>query len=192
MRKAAVSISLILLFATACGTLQQNIDARKNLAKCKYKFRKIELVKVSFKGIKPKWVHFDAFLDITNKAKSEVALDSITGDIFLDRYKTSQIQHKHFVRIQPGEIKTEKVRLKVDFGKTLKAASKRPEKITLQAKVYMTIMIGSYTLKTPFAIKVRATFPIPWKEITRQAKKQGGKAIRKLGKKKKKWKKYFK
>jgi len=193
MKKAALIISSILLFATACGTLQQNLDARKNLAKCKYKFRQIKLVKVSLSGIKPKWVHFDAFLDITNNAPSEVALDRVTGDIFLDRYKTSQIKHKHFIRIQPGATKTEKIRLKVDFGKTLKAASKRPEKIILEAKVYMPIMIGTYTLKTPYSMKARASFPIPWKEIGRQVKKQGGKVIDSIrkGKGLKRFKKLF-
>ncbi len=190
MKKALILIALLSLFSTSCGTLQQNIQARKNLAKCKYDFKKLELVKVSLKGLKPKWVHFDGYLEITNRAGSEVALDRVEGDIYLDRYKTSKISHPRFVRIPAGEKKTEKIRLKVDFGKTLKAASRRPENITIEAKVYMTIMIGTITLKTPIAITVKQTFPIPWGEIKKQVKKQGGKAFDKI-KKRKKFKKLF-
>jgi LEA14-like dessication related protein len=126
---------------------------------------------------------------ITNKANSDVAMDKITGDVFLDQYQTSQFKHKHFVRIKPGATKTKKIRLKVDFGKALKAVSKRPKNITIKAKVYMTIMIGTIDLKTPFAFEVKKTFPIPWKQIETQVKRQGGKIFNNL--KKKNFRKFF-
>jgi len=189
MKKTIIFILLIIISSTACETLQQNLQARKNLAKCKYTFKKINLVRVELKGITPKWVHFDAYLNIKNNAASDVALDRVTGDIFLDNYNTSQFQHKHFITIKPGFTKTEKIRVKVDFAKALKALSGKPKNITLQAKVYMTIVIGKITLKTPFAFKVKQTFPIPWRAIQRQITRKGGKLFNTL--KKGNYNKYF-
>ncbi|MCP4137163.1 MAG: hypothetical protein GY754_39710 [bacterium] len=41
---------------------------------------------------KGKKERFDLHLKITNTTKSEVALDHVEGDIFLDRYQTSKRQ----------------------------------------------------------------------------------------------------
>lgn len=178
------SLAFLIVFSFLfhfCGTINQNLQARKDLANCKYDLEKIELNKIDFdNGIIPKSVWFDVYLKITNTARNDVALDRVEAEIFLDEKKLTDLAHKNFVRIAPQNFAVEKIALEIGFNAISSAAQKKPENITVQATVYINILIGSFTLKTPFAVAVKKTFPIPYDLIEKEIQKKKNAAVDKL------------
>ncbi|MCP4130320.1 MAG: hypothetical protein GY754_05005 [bacterium] len=169
--KKFIIITLAVLVMTSCATLKQNIEARKNLKNCKYELVTVKLKKVDLDGISVKSLYFDLHLKITNTTKSEVALDRVEGNIFLDRYQTSKISHKKFVRIKPSQSAVEVIEIMVPFKQAVKSLGRKPDKIIVKAKVFVNIMIGSFSLRTPISIEVTKAFPIPYDEIEKIIRK---------------------
>lgn len=180
----------------ACSTVDQNIKARKNIEKCKFEFNDLKVNKIEFEGISPKQVDFDVFLKITNPTEDDVVLDQVDADIYLDGKKTTTINHKKFMRIKGKESAIEKIELNLPGAELLNLVGKRPETMTVDAKIFVNVLIGSVTLETNIAVPVKKTFPIPWDKIDEQIAKQKGGAVEKAEDKavdaKKKLKKKFK
>lgn len=178
MKRLLLLPLLLIPFLTqiSCSTLDLNAQARKNLAKCKFEFERVELKKVNISGLKVRSLDLDVFLKITNKAASDVALDHLEGEIYLDDFKASKISHKRFVRIKPGKTVIEPVEVHVPFADALKGLGHKPEYIIVKAKVYVNIMIGSYTFPTPFDVSVEQKFKVPYDEIEKQLKKAAAEA----------------
>lgn len=174
----------IFAFASGCSTVDQNINARKNLAKCKFDLEKLALNRVNFTGIEPKNADFDIYLKITNPNNDDVVLDRIDADIFLDQTKTTTINHKKFLRIKGGTSETEKLELTLPGSAIIKLAGKKPENITVDATAYVNIIIGSYTLQTSIKVKVKKTFPIPYDKIKEAIEKKKSETINSGGIKK--------
>lgn len=178
--KKIVVIILVSLTIFSCKTMQENIQARKNLEKCKYEFKELLVKSVSIRKGKLKDVVFDTTFKITNNADSDVAMDRMTGKIYLDKRRTATLAHRQFLRIKPGKSKNAPIEVTVPFSKTIKAIGRFPKEITLEVTVYMSLMIGEVNLVTNIPITVRQTFPVPYDKIQRMV----GKAIKKSLKKK--------
>lgn len=187
MQKIASIMIFAVIFAAGCGTINQNIQARKNLSKCKYDLERIELKKVNLKGLEIRSIDFTGYLKITNTTTGEVALDYIDGDIYLDKYKTSTLAHNRLLRIKAGASVVEELLLQVPFESALKALGHRPADITVVARLHMNLLIGSFTLPTPIVIEVRKKFPIPYDKIedaiVKQTKNINGNTVKKKLKK---------
>jgi hypothetical protein len=165
MKRICIALIGIAFFGLSCSTLDQNVLARKNLAKCKFEVSSVEPTKVDYSGLNIKSVDFIVNLKITNKSNGEVALDHVEGEIFLDSTKAATIAHKNLVRIPAGKSKVEPINVSVPFSKTVSAIGKLPKDITIAAKLYVNIMIGSFTLPTPIVVEAKHTMPIPYDKI---------------------------
>ncbi|GEM_PF-1259208 len=174
MKKIIAPVAVIFLFGASCQTVQDNVDARKNLAKCTYEFDRIELRKVEIGGVRLQTMDFNVFVKITNNSPTDVALDKVEGDIFLDEHKTINISHKKFLRIKPGESASEPIVLHIPFASALKTIGHRPENLTVAVKIYMTLMLKEKHITSPYPLDVEKTFPIPWDQINAEIKKQSG------------------
>jgi LEA14-like dessication related protein len=203
MKKLYVSMGLALfILASGCSTVDQNIKARKNIQKCKFEFHDFKLDDVKFKGVKPEEVSFFIYLKITNPTADDVVLDHVEADIYLDENKTTSIKHKKFLRIKPKTPVVEKIAMELPASALLNLKGKRPQDLTLDAQIFVNVLIGSFTLDTNVMIPVKKTFPIPWdkidakidqhtKGLTDKAGKAGDKAKDKTKDMKKKLKKKF-
>jgi LEA14-like dessication related protein len=176
---AAAIISVI----AGCATVDMNKKARTDLAKCKYEVAGIEYESLTKK---PEAVNFKVLLAITNPNDNDVALDHVDADLYLDQTKVGTVNHKNFVRIPAKSSVTEPIEVQIPFSAAWILAGSRPQNLTIDATVYVNIMIGKFTLSTPFAVPVKKTVPIPWdkidKEIDKQKSELGGK-VKKLFKK---------
>lgn len=177
MRKILfVLLPIVFILTTGCSTIKQNVDARKNLVNCKYEFEKLEPVDVTLNGLSVENVNFDVYLKIINTTKSDAALDRVEGDVLLDALKMTDIDHKKFLRIRASETVVDKISIGVALNNAIKSLGKKPETITVSAKVYVSLLIGDSTIETPIAITVTKTFPIPYdkiNEMVEQKKNQG-------------------
>jgi len=182
----AAIISVPIFLGASCSILDQNINARKNLANCKYELQKVVPTGIKLDGLKLKSVDFDFYLKITNTAKSDVALDRIEADIYLDDNKVANASHKQFVRIKPSKSATEIFSSEVPFASIIKAIGKKPKDIIIVAKVYVSLLIGEHTIKTNYSITVKQKFPIPYKKINKLIKEEAKKAVKSLKGKSKK------
>jgi len=163
--KKIYSIGLVFL-VFSCATVDQNFRARQNLLNCKYELEKIEFNRVSFINvIEPQSVFFDNFLKITNTTNEEVAFDRFEGTLYLDENKLNTIDHKNFVRIKSKESATEIIGSEIGFAALSGLNKKRPDKITIEGKIYINLLSGDYTLKTPFFVSIKKTFSIPYDKI---------------------------
>lgn len=176
MKKIFLLCSLLVI-VSSCKTMDDNINARKNLSKCKYEFEKIEVTNIKLKGLIIRYVDFNIYLKITNTTNNDVALDRIEGKIFLDKHKTSNFKHKKFIRIKPGKSAIEPVTTRVIFPSVVKSIGKRPKNIIIKAKAYVSLLVGSGNLKTPVAIEVQKKFPIPYNKIDKEIKKRSKKIL---------------
>ncbi|TAL35424.1 MAG: hypothetical protein EPN93_10350 [Spirochaetes bacterium] len=178
MRKTLLFMVLAACAAMlSCGTVDQNIRARKNIEKCKFELNDLKLNRIEFNGIAPKQADFDLFLKITNPTEDDVVLDRVEADIYLDRDKTTSIEHKKFLRLKGKDSAIEKIDLSLPASALFKLAGKRPETVTVDAKVFVNILIGSFTLETSISVPVKKTFPIPWDKIDAEIDTMKGGAV---------------
>jgi len=197
MKKTGFLIFFMLSFA-ACGTIDQNLQARKQLANCQYDFETFELQEIGFAPlilINGKYLNFtepssapvliqnreqiqmknftvkletvalDLFLKITNTTEHPVALDAVEGNLYLDGKKSARIEHKHFVRIEPGKFSIEKIFVSLPVEDLEAIDRKEVKEFSVEAAVQINILMGSFTLKTPFTVTVKKTFPMPYEKI---------------------------
>ena len=174
--------SKLLLLALAgfllisCSTVQQNIDARAYLAKCKYEYAGLNVTGVAFSsGILIDSVDFDVRVKITNTTDRDVAFDHADLSFFLDRNHVLDVAHQRFVRIIPGAFSTETVAVGLPFGGFMKTPGRRPQTLGVKAKLWVTLLIGKDTWETPLVVPLEVEVPIPWDQIdvyVAQKKKQ--------------------
>jgi len=101
----------------------------------------------------------------------------VDAQLFLDGKFLTQFQHKNFVRINPGKFSNEKISLSIPFSNLAGITEKRPEKAGVKAKVFINILIGDFTLKTPFEVSINKTFPIPYEKLEKKVEAQKEKTI---------------
>jgi len=159
--------------------MDQNIQARKNLEKCTFELEDLKLNRIEFEGIAPKLVDLDIYLKITNPTENDDVMDRVEADVFLDRTKTTNIEHKKFLRLKGRESSVERVLVELPAKALIKLAKERPETVTVDGKVYANILMGSFTLATSIPIPIRKTFPIPWDRIDAEIAKKKGQAVEK-------------
>jgi len=150
----------------SCATVQQNIDARKYLEKCKYEYDGLDVRDVHFSsGILIDSVDFTVKVKITDTTDRDVALDHADLDFFLDGNEVIQTKHKRFVRLAPQESTTEPIAATLPIGGILKTLGHRPETMEVKAKLWVTLLVGKDTWKTPIVIPVDYSMPVPWDKI---------------------------
>ncbi len=190
--KLFLAIGALLL--ASCATVQQNIDARKYLAKCTYEFAGLDVSGVKFSsGILIDSVDFVVKITITDTTDKDVALDHAELRFFLDGNEVAQAKHKRFVRLAPDDKVTEPIDATLPFAGILKTLGHRPETMEVKAKLWLTLLIGKATVQTPIAIDVDYSTPVPWdkidaivekkkKELEDKAAKEGKSLLKKLPK----------
>ena len=62
MKKFVLLAVVIVMAGTSCQTLQQNLEARRNLAKCKYEFQNVVVRGIEMDGFKLRAVNLDIIL----------------------------------------------------------------------------------------------------------------------------------
>lgn len=176
MENRFIFLALAAVALSSCATVQQNIDARTYLAKCKYEYAGIKVTGVEFSlGILIDLVDFDVRVKITDTTDRDVALDHADLAFYLDANHVLDAAHKRFVRIAPQAFSTETVAVRVPFAGALKSLGHRPGTIGVKAKLWVTLLVGKDTWETPIVIPLEADFPVPWSEIdayVAQKKKQ--------------------
>jgi len=166
MKKAAFLLGLAGLLLASCATVQQNIDARAYLAKCRYEFEGLKVTGVTFStGTIIDTVDFIVMLKITDTTDRDVALDHAQLAFYLDANHVLDAAHNRFVRIAAGASSTEPVAVGIPFAGVLKSLGHRPEKLGIKAKLWVTLLIGKATWETPIVIPVSVEIPIPWDQI---------------------------
>ena len=166
MKTQLMPLALAVALLAGCATVQQNIDARTFLAKCKYEYAGLQVTGVQFStGILIDSVSFDVKVKITDTTNRDVALDHADLAFFLDKNHVLDAAHKKFVRIAPQASSTETVAAGVPFAGVLKSLGHRPETIGVKAKLWVTLLVGKDTWETPVVIPLEADFPIPWDQI---------------------------
>ena len=82
-------------FLSSCATIQQNIDARAYLAKCKFEYSGFRVTGVTFSsGIIVDAVDFEVDVKITDTTDRDVALDHATLSFFLDKNPILDVAHQ--------------------------------------------------------------------------------------------------
>jgi hypothetical protein len=151
---------------TSCATVQQNIDARTYLAKCRYEFAGLSVTGVTFSsGIIVDSVDLSVRVKVTNTTDRDVALDHADLAFFLDKNPVLETAHKNFVRIAPAASATEPVAVTLPFGGIVKTLGHRPEVIGVKAKLWVTLLVGKSTWETPLVIPVDVEIPVPYDQI---------------------------
>ena len=169
MKKIAAAALLSLLFSAGCATVDQNIQARKDLEKCRFEITGIEFVKFHKSAKDAFEVELNADLEITNPNENDVALDHVDADIYVEQSKAATVQHRNFVRIKAKSSVTEKVGITIPMQASWLTGA-RPDTATIDALVYVNVLIGSFTLPTPIEVPVKKIVPIPWDRIEKEAK----------------------
>jgi hypothetical protein len=176
MKKIPLLVLSLSLVLASCATVQQNIDARAYLAKCKYEYAGLKVTGVTFaSGILIDAVDLQVAVKITDTSDKDVALDHAEFSFFLDKNLVLDVAHKQFVRIAPKASATEPIDVRVPFGSIVKTLGHRPEKIGVKAKLWVTLLVGKDTWQTPLVIPVEVEVPIPYDQIdafVAQKKKQ--------------------
>jgi hypothetical protein len=166
MGKLRIFVGLAAIMVTSCATVQQNIDARTFLAKCKYEYAGLKVTGVRFStGILIDSVDFDAKVKITNTTDRDVALDHADLSFFLDANHVLDAAHKRFVRIAPEAASTETVAVGLPFAGIVKSLGHRPETIGIKAKLWVTLLLGKDTWETPIVIPLEVDVPVPYDQI---------------------------
>jgi hypothetical protein len=100
MKSFRIFAGLAVILVTSCATVQQNIDARTFLAKCRYEYAGVKVTGVRFStGILIDSVDLDVKVKITNTTDRDVALDHAELSFFLDSNRVLDAAHREFVRI---------------------------------------------------------------------------------------------
>ena len=166
MKKTLFLLGLAGLLMASCATVQQNIDARTYLAKCKYEYAGLRVTGVKFSsGTLIDTVGFDVMVKITDTTDRDVALDHADLSFFLDKNPVLDTEHKNFVRIAPKASSTETVAADLPFAGILKSLGHRPEKLGVKAKLWVTLLLGKDTWQTPIVIPFEVEVPIPYDQI---------------------------
>jgi LEA14-like dessication related protein len=176
MFRIILPVVVIMLFAS-CETITENLNARSRLAKCKYEVTSVKITGVKLKNMKLSSLETDVVVRVTNTTDGEVAMDHVKGHIYLDNNRTTDLEHKKFVRIPAKSSSSLTVDVSVPLEGALKGLSSKPEKIIVEAVVYMNLIVGGTTLGMPVGIKVRQEFPIPYDTIAYLAKRE----LRRMG-----------
>ena len=176
MRSKLFPLAVACVLVISCATVQQNIDARTYLAKCKYEYAGLNVTGVEFSsGILIDSVSFDVRVKITNTTDRDVALDHADLSFFLDGNHVLDAAHKRFVRIEPETFSTETVAVGLPFAGVMKSIGHRPQTFGVKAKLWVTLLVGKDTWETPVVIPLEVEVPIPWDQIdvyVAQKKKQ--------------------
>ena len=176
MKSELILLALVGALISSCATVQQNIDARTYLAKCKYEYAELNVTGVQFSsGIVIESVNFIVRVKITNTTDRDVALDHANLSFFLDKNHVLDTMHKNFVRIVPKAFSTEPVAVSLPFGGIIKTLGHRPQTLGIKAKLWVTLLVGKDTWETPIVIPLEVEVPIPWDQIdtyVAQKKKQ--------------------
>jgi len=176
MRSKLFPLAVACVLVISCATVQQNIDARTYLAKCKYEYAGLNVTGVEFSsGILIDSVSFDVRVKITNTTDRDVALDHADLSFFLDGNHVLDAAHKRFVRIEPETFSTETVAVGLPFAGVMKSIGHRPQTLGVKAKLWVTLLVGKDTWETPVVIPLEVEIPIPWDQIdvyVAQKKKQ--------------------
>ncbi len=150
----------------SCATVQQNIDARTFLAKCRYEYAGVKVTAVRFSsGILIDSVDLLANVRITNTTDRDVALDHADVSFFLDNHHVLDAAHNKFVRIVPTASSTEPIAVGLPFAGILKSLGHRPETLGIKAKLWVTLLVGKSTWETPVVIPFEAEVPVPYDQI---------------------------
>ena len=167
MSKILFSMLLTLVLFSSCGVVKQNIDARANLAKCAYKFERVDLTDVKLGGqFVLEAVDFDVVFSMQNNSPTDVALDHLEGDILLDKKnKVLALAHKKFIRVKPKASVTEKIATEIPFAGIINQIGKRPEYLTVDANIWLTLLVGESNWEAPIPLPVSITVKIPWDQI---------------------------
>ncbi len=166
MKKTLFLLGLAGILLASCATVQQNIDARTYLAKCRYEYAGLKVTGVTFSsGTLIDTVDFDVMVKITDTTDRDVALDHAELAFFLDGNHVLDTAHKRFVRIASGASAVEPVSVGIPFAGVLKSLGHRPEKLGIKARLWVTLLIGKDTWETPIVIPVEVELPIPYDQI---------------------------
>lgn len=198
-------LGILWIFFTllGCQVIDQNIMARKELAKCEYKFSSLEVTKVDFSPfvyVQNSWVdlkdplalsklilnlgsiklsdfkikvnhlELEVFLTITNTSLHPVVLDEVEGNFYLDGNQLFSLQHKKMLKIESKKSVIEPITIVVPVENLDNISLGKVKEITLEGKLKLNILIGSYTLKTPFEVTLKETFVIPYDAIEEKVK----------------------
>ncbi len=144
---------------------------------------KLSQLKLSRFKLRVNYLLFDLYFAITNTTNSDVVLDLIEGDFYLDQTKIMHIKHNSFLRLKPGQISNEKINIKIPFDEMENIKLKKPKTYTFDGKIRTNIIKGSFTLKSPLIIHKKKTKAIPYKKIERFLNKEKKRLIEKLIKK---------
>jgi hypothetical protein len=159
-------LGLSILLVTSCATVQQNIDARAFLSKCRYEYAGLTVTGVQFStGTLIDTIDLDLKVKITNTTDRDVALDHADLAFSLDKNPVLELAHKNFVRVVPKASSTETVAAGLPFAGILKTLGHRPETIGIKAKLWVTLLVGKATWETPVAIPLEVNVPVPYDQI---------------------------
>jgi len=176
MKKPLLFLGLVAVLSVSCATVQQNIDARTYLAKCKFEYAGTKVTGVTFaSGILIDSVDLEVAVKITDTTDKDVALDHAEVSFFLDKNPILDIAHKNFVRIAPKASSTEPISVRLPFGGIVKTLGHRPEMLGVKAKLWVTLLVGKATWETPIVIPIEVEVPVPYDQIdafVAQKKKQ--------------------
>jgi hypothetical protein len=159
-------LGLSALLVASCATVQQNIDARAFLSKCRYEYAGLRVTGVRFStGTFIDTIDLDLKVKITNTTDRDVALDHADLAFFLDKNPVLELAHKNFVRVVPKTSSTETVAAGLPFAGILKTLGHRPETIGIKAKLWVTLLVGKATWETPVVIPLEVNVPVPYDQI---------------------------
>ncbi len=161
----------------SCKSLQDNLNARKNLQKCKYEFVKLDPGSVQLKGMKLNTVSFDAIFQISNRASTDVIMDKMEGTVLINDKETATFSHDRVLKIKKGQVAREPISISIPFMTTIKSLGSMPKYLTLDVTFYMNLMVGQYKLGGDIPINIKIRKKIPYKKIQKMAVKAARKSI---------------
>jgi len=162
-----------LLLATSCATVQQNVDARTFLAQCQYEFVDVQVKDVTFSsGVLIDQVRLVVRLKITNPTKKDVALDHAQLGVLLDKNPVLDLAHTRFTRVAAGSSQTDGVEVVVPWSGIVKTLGHRPEVLGIDAKLWVSLLVGASTWETPIVVPLKAEFRIPYDQVDRLVAEQ--------------------
>ncbi len=162
----------------SCKTLQQNIDARKNLAKCKYELLEVHPRSVKLQGSSLSSVVIDALFKIENKSSTDVRMERMDGIIFLDNRRVTTFSHNKVLQIKKGHSAKGPVTFSIPFKDAIKALGSMPKYITFDITVYMDMIIGKYSLGTAIPVNVKIKKKVPYETIRKLVVKEAARSLK--------------
>lgn len=173
----ALCFAFVLSFLS-CKTLQQNLDARKNLAKCKYELLELHPRSVKLQGSRLSSVNIDALFRIENKSSTDVTMEKMDGTILLDNRRATTFTHKKVLHIKKGHSGKGSVTFSIPFKDAIKALGSMPKYISFDITVYMNIVIGKYSLGTAIPVKVKIKKKVPYKTIRKLVVREAARSLK--------------